>query len=150
MDGGGLNALPTVEADFAALERARIERDAKAKAKTAQLNKYIANIERSTNEKDFAGACDEMAVWTIGEGKLPEGIDPRMVRDYIQDTYESLPKKGYACEVTRTNKGVCFSPGPPADDAYNAVLKELRKYATKKFKGSLQSDGVSAANSAAF
>ena len=37
-----------------------------------------------------------------------------------------------------------------ADDAYNAVLKELRKYATKKFKGSLQSDGVSAANSAAF
>jgi hypothetical protein len=58
----------------------------------------------------------------------------------------------FACEKTRTNDGICFRPGPPADDAYYAVIKELRKYATiyGGKKGALNSDGVSAANSAAF
>lgn len=63
----------------------------------------------------------------------------------------ALPKKGYACEKTRDNNGVCYTPGPPADGAYTAALKELRKYATKKGKGGASNaDGVSSANSAAF
>ena len=79
-----------------------------------------------------------------------DGIDAAAVRDTVQDAYDALPKVGYLCEPTRTNRGVCFSPGPIADPAYNACIKQLRKYATRKGKGSLMSDGVSAANSAAF
>ena len=47
-------------------------------------------------------------------------------------------------------KGICYSPGEPADSAHDSALTELRKYATRKGKGSLMSDGISAANSAAF
>ena len=54
-------------------------------------------------------------------------IDAGGVRDVIQDTYEMLPKKCYACEPTRTNNGICCTPGEPADGAYYAGLKELRK-----------------------
>ena len=95
-------------------------------------------------------AVDELIVWIIGKGKLPEGIDARMVRDVIQDKWEELPVKPYACEMTRTNKGVCYSPGEPADGAHETGIAQLRKYATRKGKGSLMSDGVSTANSAAF
>ena len=52
--------------------------------------------------------------------------------------------------MTRTNKGICFSPGEPADSAHDTAISKLRAYATRKGKGSLMSDGVSAANSAAF
>ena len=43
-----------------------------------------------------------------------------------------------------------YSPGVLVEDAYKACIGELRRVATKKGKGSLMSDGVSAANSAAF
>ena len=56
---------------------------------------------------------------------VAEGIDAKMVRDYIQDTYEALPQKAYACEMTRTNKGICYSPGEPADSAYKSAIAEL-------------------------
>ncbi len=46
--------------------------------------------------------------------------------------------------------GVCYTKGASIESSYTAVLNVVRKYATKAFKGSLISDGVSAANSAAF
>ena len=50
-----------------------------------------------------------------------------MVAD-LKESYEALPKKGYACEATRTNKGVCFTPGKQAELAYESLLKQLRLY----------------------
>ena len=110
----------------------------------------VATISSATTPAEYSDSVDQLTVWLIGKGSLPEGIEAGAVRDVIQDTYESLPQKGYACEMTRTNKGVCFSPGEPADSAYKTSIAQLRKYATRKGKGSLMSDGVSAANSAAF
>ena len=68
----------------------------------------------------------------------------------ISETYDSLPKQRYYCEATRTNQGVCYTPGkvrvhaavsrlrvaqrsrlPLAQDAelaYNSLLSEMRKY----------------------
>ena len=87
----------------------------------------------------------------IGEKSLPEGLDAPRMRDQIVESYEQLPMLyQYKCAKTRDNGGVCLTPGFRADDAYKTVLNTLRSKATKAYKGSLQSDGVSAANSAAF
>ena len=49
----------------------------------------------------------------------------------LKDSYDSLPKKSYACEMTRTNKGVCYTPGKDVDLAFDALLKELRTYSVR-------------------
>ena len=74
----------------------------------------------------------------------------RAIRDVIQDAYNSFPTFAYSegCKGMRT--GVCYTKGAAIESSYTAVLNVVRKYATKAFKGSLISDGVSAANSAAF
>ena len=144
------DSISTQKADFEALEKARLKRDEAMKKNKEAIKPYLKTISACTTPAEFSDAVDQLSLWIIGRGSLPEGIDARAVRDVIQDTYEALPQKAYACEMTRTNRGICFSPGEPADGAYEAGINQLRKYATKKGKGSLMSDGVSAANSAAF
>jgi len=161
LSGGGLllnTALPvdaydklkSIDADFEALEKKRMQREAKMDENRKRLKPLLDKIASSTDAESFAEATDSLAFWLIGEGKLPEGLDAPGIRDTIQDAYKALPQRKFRCEPTRDNNGVCLSPGPLADDAYKVVLSELRKYATKPGKGSLMSDGVSAANSAAF
>ena len=53
-----------------------------------------------------------------------------LVQD-LKDAYDSLPKKSYACEMTRTNKGVCYTPGKDVELAFDALLKELRTYSVR-------------------
>lgn len=144
------DSVPAVSADFEAMEKKRLARQAMEKKNLERIKPLLAKVSSAQTAQEFSDASDELAVWIIGEGSLPPGIDAEEVRDTIQDAYEALPKVKYACEPTRTNNGVCSSPGPIADPAYKAVINELRKAATRKGKGSLMSDGVSAANSAAF
>ena len=144
------DTVPQQDADFAAMEKARLERAARGQKNRQRIKPLVDAITAATDQQTFASASDKLSVWLIGEGKLPEGIDAVIVRDTIVDAYKALPQKSYYCEMTRTNQGICYSPGPIADDSYTAVLRELRKCATRKGKGSLMSDGVSAANSAAF
>ena len=49
----------------------------------------------------------------------------------LKEYYEGLPKKSYACEMTRTNKGVCYTPGKDVELAFDALLKELRTYSVR-------------------
>ena len=142
--------LPTQTPDFEAMEKARLERTARMNKNKQEIKPYLTKITNADTVLAFSDAADELTVWMIGKGKMPEGIDAPRVRDVLQDAYTELPQKGYACEMTRTNKGICFSPGEPADSAYDSAIDTLRKFATRKGKGSLMSDGVSAANSAAF
>ena len=37
---------------------------------------------------------------------------------------KALPQLPYACEMTRENKGICYSAGPQAERAYQAFLVE--------------------------
>jgi len=46
----------------------------------------------------------------------------------ITEAYESLPKERYYCEETRTNQGICYTPGKDAEAAYEALIKEVRQY----------------------
>ena len=144
------DAIPPVNTDFEKNEKLRVEREARMRKNRERIAPLLKAVDASQTGEDYASAVDKLSLWLIGEGSLPEGIDAGLVRDCIQDNYETLPKKCFPCEVTRTNNGVCCTPGQPADGAYYAGLRELRKYATRKGKGSLMSDGVSAANSAAF
>ena len=147
---GAYDSLPTIDTNFAEAEVLRKKREAERVKNAAEIKPYLAAIAEAKDAKSFGQAADSLSLWIIGKGKIPDGIEASEVRDAVNDYYESLPRFGYRCEKTRDNNGVCFYPGPPADDAYKALIRELRKYATRKGKGSLMSDGVSAANSAAF
>ena len=95
-----------------------------------------------------------LARWQCG--LLVRGNFPKAWMLLVSATLCKMPTWRFQKEGTHANGPapttayVCFSPGTNADDAYTALLRELRKYATAKGKGSLMSDGVSAANSAAF
>ena len=62
------DAIPTVEPDFAAMEKQRSERLAKSNKKTAELNAKLKVLQEATNAKGFIDAADDMALWVIGEG----------------------------------------------------------------------------------
>ena len=62
---------------------------------------------------------------------VPEGIKVKLFVQDLKDAYESLPKKAYGCEMTRTNKGVCYTPGKNVELAFESLLKELRTYSVR-------------------
>ena len=59
---------------------------------------------------------------------VPEGIRIKAFVSELKESFEALPKKSYACEMTRTNKGVCYTPGKDVELALESLLKELRTY----------------------
>jgi len=145
------DTAPDNTIDVAALEKARAEKEKQNKKNRAELEPYLKKISGATDKNSFADAADSFTLWLIGKGYFPEGLNARGIKERIEESYNSLPKKGYGCERTRDNNGVCFSPGEPADSAYKAAIDNLRKYSFKKLKGgALISDGVSAANTQPF
>ena len=132
--GGALSTLaydeiPQIDADFAAREAARKEREAKAAKQAAELAKVLKPVESARTEAEFIEAADQLAVWVIGKGQgaIPEGVGVKNVVKRITLAYDDLPKRSYACERTRDNNGICYSPGKGASLAYEALIKELRK-----------------------
>ena len=144
------DTLPEVKMDLADAEKRRKEAEGRIQKNKAEAKPYLAKISTAEKPEDFAAACDAFALYIIGKEKFPEGLDARAIRDVIQDAYNSFPTYAYSegCKGMRT--GVCYTKGASIESSYTAVLNVVRKYATKAFKGSLISDGVSAANSAAF
>merc|ERR1711907_365175 len=109
-------------------EKQRAERLAKSNKKTAELNAKLRTLQDANNAKGFIEAADDMALWVIGEGSVPEGIRIKTFVAELKEAFEALPKKSYACEMTRTNKGVCYTPGKDVELALDSLLKELRTY----------------------
>ena len=106
-----------MEADFAAAERTRKEREALAKKRTESLLQKLAPLEAAKSEAEFVPACDDLALWVISETSIPEGIKVKELVKRITNSLEALPRKSYACEATRTNNGVCYTPGRQAEGA---------------------------------
>jgi len=137
--------------DVAALEKKRLAREAVTAKNKARIEPYLQALRVANDGESFSDAADSLSVWLVGEDGLPEGLAAPKIRDAIKDSYDTLPMiYQYNCARTRNNGGVCQTPGLRADDAYKTALSVLRGKSTKSAKGSLQSDGVSAANSAAF
>merc|ERR1719321_110152 len=148
---GAYDSIPTVQTDFKALETQRAEFEAVRAKNRALVQPFVKKITATSDAKGFAAAADEFSVWLIGNPELPVGINAGAIKEQIADTYNSLPKKSYACEMTRDNRGICFSPGEPADSAYKSVVDYLRKSAGRKGKGGASNaDGISAANTLPF
>jgi hypothetical protein len=143
------DSIPTIDPNFGDLEQKRRDQAKEISANKAMLKPYLDKFIGAFDEKSFEAASDNLAVWIINQGKLPTGIDPRSVRDVIQTTYESMPTFSYKCKTTRN--GICYTKGPAVETAYTGVINELRRSASRASgKGALISDGISAANSAAF
>ena len=125
------DSLPEVTADFEAAERQRQERLAKSKERTASLKAKLKPLEDSKSADEFVAAADALALWVIAEKSIPEGIKVKDLVRRITEALEGLPKKGYLCEPTRSNNGVCFSAGREAEGAYEALIKQIRKYSVR-------------------
>lgn len=64
----------------------------------------------------------------IGNKAIPDGIKVKELVKRLKEAYEALPKRSFKCEPTRTNNGVCYSPGRGPELAYESLIKEIRKY----------------------
>lgn len=94
---------------------------------------------------------DALSAWVVGQGParscigscqwltaedtspLPEGFKTRELISSIRAAKEALPQVSYACEMTRTNGGVCFSAGRQAEGAYQAFLAQLKARAPLQY-----------------
>lgn len=122
------DAIPTVEADFAEMERARNIRLAKAAKRAESLFAVVKKVEVTKTESEFVESMDALSLWVIGEGSIPEGVGVKELVKRLTVAYDALPKKNYACEATRTNNGICYTPGKGAELAYESTIKQIRKY----------------------
>jgi len=128
LSANAYDAIPTVDTNFAEMEAKRKEREEVAKKKTASLVKALKPVEAARNEADFIKSADDLALWVIGEGSIPEGMGVKTLVRRITLAYDDLPKRSYQCERTRDNNGICYSPGRGAELAYEALIKQIRKY----------------------
>lgn len=79
-------------------------------------------------------ACDELALYVIGEGRIPEGARLGTAVGRIRSTYNALPAYAVPCEGTgngRDGTRRCFTHSAAVESAYSALLRELKKYARK-------------------
>jgi len=149
------DSIPTAVApDPAAMaaERAKIrrEREARAAAKNAEVARLCDRVSAATAAAEFEDAMDALSLWVIAQGKplcsgacqwttaedrspLPEGFKTRELVAACKAALAALPRVSYACEMTRENRGVCFSAGPQAERAYQAFIVELKKRAPLQY-----------------
>ena len=120
---GQYDTVAQQEANFAEMEKRRTERAARIKRNQKEAKPYLTKIAEADGNVAFAAACDEFSVWLIGKQGLPDGLEPPAIRDIVNDSYAGLKTRPYDCAKTRTNKGVCYSPGEPADSAYKVAIR---------------------------
>ena len=124
------------------------EKAAKKNAEAMALSEKVAS---ATTAMGFVDATDALSAWIVGQGAprtcigacqwltaddvapLPEGFKTRELVASIRSAKEALPQIAYACEMTRTNKGICFSAGKQAEAAYQAFLAELKTRAPLQY-----------------
>jgi hypothetical protein len=146
------DAIPSAAApDPAVLAAERAQRrrvlQERATRKNSEVASLVAQVSDSTTSAEFVNAMDTLSVWIVGQGTprtcvgacqwltaedtspLPEGFKTRELVAAVKAAKGALPQVAYACEMTRTNKGVCFSAGPQAEGAYQALLTELKSRA---------------------
>ena len=124
--------IATVQA--AEFREAEAAREASAQRISSAKRGFEARVgvaERAFSAAEFIEACDSLALYVIGEGRLPEGANVGVAVSRIRGTYNSLPRYTVPCDVTRDGSRECFSHGAAVEGAYAALLRVLRKYARK-------------------
>ena len=143
-------AAPDPAAMAAERDRKRRAREAKAAKKNGEASTLVEKIVASKEPAEYVDAMDALSLWIIAQGSplcsgacqwttaedgspLPEGFRTRELVASCKAALKALPQLPYACEMTRENKGICFSAGPQAERAYQAFLVELKKRAPLQY-----------------
>ena len=143
-------SAPTAKLAAEREKRKQILRE-KAAKKNAEATALADKVASATTAMGFVDATDALSAWIVGQGAprtcigacqwltaddvapLPEGFKTRELVASIRSAKEALPQIAYACEMTRTNKGICFSAGKQAEAAYQAFLAELKTRAPLQY-----------------
>jgi FKBP-type peptidyl-prolyl cis-trans isomerase FkpA len=122
------------ESAFAAAEAARAASARRIDAAKSGFEARVAVVERAFAAAAFVDACDDLALYVIGEGRIPEGARLGIAVGRIRSTYNALPSYPVPCEGVGNGRGgtkQCYTHAPAAEKAYSALLRELKKYARK-------------------
>ena len=97
------DSIPTVEPDFGHGEGAQ-----RAPGESCEAGESCEGEGRQASSSRSSSRMDALALWVIGGGNIPEGVGVKELVKRITIAYDALPK-GYACEATRTNNGICYA-----------------------------------------
>ena len=114
-------------AQFKAAEEARTARRLLDAASSREFEARVGALERSFRADEFVASCDGLALYVIGQGRIPEGVQLGLAVGRIRATYNLLPRFEVPCEGSKR----CFTHGSAVEGAYSALLRELRRYARK-------------------
>lgn len=153
--GCAYDAIPSAVVDPATLaaqrESKKRAREAAAANKNSEVASLVERVAASKASNEFVEAIDSLSLWVISQGPpstplagsqwttaedrspLPEGFKTRELVATCKAALNALPQIAYACEMTRENKGICYSAGPQAESAYKAFLAELKKRAPLQY-----------------
>ena len=138
--------LPTPPAmayqDLASIQAEEFQRAEQQRAAAAQrssaarlgFEQRVAVVEVAFAPGEFIAACDALALYVIGQGRLPEGANAGAAIGRIRSTYNALPKSRVPCELLEGGRGgtqQCCWHGEAVEAAYSALLRELKKYARR-------------------
>lgn len=134
------DSIPAVETDFGAAEKARKEREIMGQANLVKIQPYLKKLSDAKTGKDFEAAADELSVFIIGcpradpkgtssRKECLDGIPIKEIVGRIREDYDTLPLFYYKCPKgqERRDGSLCRSPGLSVEDAFNSLIKELRK-----------------------
>ncbi|EOD35390.1 hypothetical protein EMIHUDRAFT_449195 [Emiliania huxleyi CCMP1516] len=142
--------IPVATADFAEAEKKRKAREDLIKKETALLQPYVKAIEKAQSAEEFEKAADSFALYIIGQGKITDGVKVKELASRIRAAYETLPQFGYRrapcpkgeekrdgmpchspggrVRADLSRRGLCYTPGPGAELAFQGLMKQMRKY----------------------
>ena len=112
---------------FAAAEAARSQREQRAFETRRSFELKVRALQGARTADEFVAASDSLALELIRLQAIPEGTSLQSVVGGIRATYNLLPKVRIECEGRRE----CFNHGSAVENAYTALLRELRRYASK-------------------
>ena len=120
--------------EFAAAETARAASTQRIRTAKAGFESRVEVLERAFSADSFVDACDDLAFYVIGQGRIPEGARLSTAVSRIRSTYNALPTFPVPCESVgnlRDGTRRCFTHSSAVEKAYSALLRELKKYARK-------------------
>ena len=115
------DAAAAMAEQFAAAEAARSSRSAKVEVARRGFERRLDELTSLPRTADrFVRDSDELSLYMIGEGGLPEGVSVQVVAGRLRAAYNQLPKYRVECE-RRDRLDECYSRGPAAEAAYAAL-----------------------------
>lgn len=100
------------------------------KAKAEAFEAKVVTVEKSVTDADkFTEAADALAVYILGEQRIPEGVKVKDIVKRLRIAFNKLPQKKVKCGADVRPGTTCTSPGKAAEDSYTSLVEVVRKSA---------------------